>query len=119
MTCPTGPARSTPSTARRPAGGTEPERPPRGPPPGPAGLRRATHQLQQELQREHREDELAAELHTTPGKIRRIMEIAKQPVSIDTPLDESEDSFLGDFIEDDRMATPLEEAQRQLLKEEV
>jgi RNA polymerase primary sigma factor len=84
-----------------------------------ARLRRATHQLQQDLQREPTEDELAAELRTTPQKVRRIMEIAKQPVSLEAPLDESEDSFLGDFIEDDRVATPLEEAQRQLLREEV
>ena len=84
-----------------------------------ARLRRATHQLQQELQREPSEEELARELHTTPRKVRQIMEIAKQPVSLEAPLDESEDSFLGDFIEDDRVATPLEEAQRQLLREEV
>ncbi len=84
-----------------------------------ARLRRATHQLQQDLHREPTEDELANELHTTPSKVRRIMEIAKQPVSLEAPLDESEDSFLGDFIEDSSVATPLEEAQRQLLREEV
>ncbi len=84
-----------------------------------ARLRRATHQLQQDLRREPTEDELANELHTTPSKVRQIMGIARQPVALEAPLDESEDSFLGDFIEDSSVATPLEEAQRQLLREEV
>jgi RNA polymerase sigma factor RpoD-like protein len=84
-----------------------------------ARLRRETHQLQQTLQREPTEDELAAALGTTARKIRAILEIAKQPVSLESPLDDAEDSFLGDFIEDDRVATPMEEASRQLLREEV
>ncbi|HUS15435.1 MAG TPA: sigma-70 family RNA polymerase sigma factor [Chloroflexia bacterium] len=84
-----------------------------------ARLRRETHTLQQELQREPTEDELAKRLDITPSKVRRFMEIAKQPVSLESPLDDAEDSFLGDFIEDDRIATPIEEASRQLLREEV
>jgi len=84
-----------------------------------ARLRRETHQLQQTLQREPTEDELAAALDISPAKVRRIMEIAKQPVSLESPLDDAEDSFLGDFIEDERQATPIEEASRQLLREEV
>ena len=84
-----------------------------------ARLRRETHQLQQTLQREPTEEELATALGITAGKVRRIMEIAKQPVSLESPLDDAEDSFLGDFIEDDRIATPMEEASRQLLREEV
>ncbi|HMA34778.1 MAG TPA: sigma-70 family RNA polymerase sigma factor [Chloroflexia bacterium] len=84
-----------------------------------ARLRRETHQLQQNLQREPTEEELAAALGITAAKVRRIMEIAKQPVSLESPLDDAEDSFLGDFIEDDKVATPIEEASRQLLREEV
>jgi RNA polymerase primary sigma factor len=84
-----------------------------------ARLRRETHQLQQTLQREPTEEELAKALDISPAKVRRIVEIAKQPVSLESPLDDAEDSFLGDFIEDDRVATPIEEASRQLLREEV
>ena len=82
-------------------------------------LRRTTHQLQQTLGREPSEEELAKELNTTASKVRSIMELAKQPVSLEAPLDEAEDSFLGDFIEDQSVATPLEEAERQMLREEV
>ncbi len=84
-----------------------------------ARLRRETHQLQQSLQREPTEEELAEALGVHASKVRRIMEIAKQPVSLESPLDDAEDSFLGDFIEDERLATPMEEASRQLLREEV
>ena len=84
-----------------------------------ARLRRETHQLQQQLQREPTEEELALQLGISATKVRRIMEIAKQPVSLESPLDDAEDSFLGDFIEDERLATPMEEASRQLLREEV
>ncbi len=84
-----------------------------------ARLRRETHQLQQSLQREPTEEELAEALGVNAVKVRRIMEIAKQPVSLESPLDDAEDSFLGDFIEDERLATPMEEASRQLLREEV
>ena len=84
-----------------------------------ARLRRETHQLQQTLQREPTEEELAKALDISPAKVRRIVEIAKQPVSLESPLDDAEDSFLGDFIEDSTVATPIEEASRQLLREEV
>ncbi len=82
-------------------------------------LKKVSHDLQQRLQREPTEMELAAEMGLTPAKVQRIMEIAKHPVSIDTPLDESEDSVLGDFIEDEKVATPMEEATQQLLKEQI
>ena len=76
-----------------------------------ARLRRATHQLQQDPPARADRGRIGQRArHTTPSKVRRIMEIAKQPVSLEAPLDESEDSFLGDFIEDERLATPLEEA---------
>ncbi|MGI8588564.1 MAG: sigma-70 family RNA polymerase sigma factor [Chloroflexia bacterium] len=84
-----------------------------------ARLRRETHTLQQRLQREPTEEELAQALGTTALRVRQIMEIAKQPVSLEAPLDDTEDSFLGDLIEDERVATPVEEASRQLLREEV
>ena len=82
-------------------------------------LKRASHDLQQRLQREPSELEIAAEMGLTLAKVQRIIEIAKHPVSIDTPLDESEDSFLGDFIEDEKVATPMEEATQRLLKEQI
>ncbi len=82
-------------------------------------LKRASHDLQQRLQREPSELEIATEMGLTLAKVQRIIEIAKHPVSMDTPLDESEDSFLGDFIEDEKVATPLDEATQRLLKEQI
>ncbi len=82
-------------------------------------LKKASHDLQQRLQREPSELEIAAEMGLTLAKVQRIIEIAKHPVSIDTPLDENEDSFLGDLIEDQKVATPMEEATQRLLKEQI
>jgi len=84
-----------------------------------ARLRRETHQLQQTLQREPTEDELAAVLDISPARVRRMIEIAKQPVSLDAPLDEEQESLVGDFVEDVGQAPLIEEASRQLLREEV
>jgi RNA polymerase primary sigma factor len=82
-------------------------------------LKKTSHDLQQRLQREPTELEIAAEMGLTIAKVQRIIEIAKHPVSLEAPLDESEDSFLGDFIEDVKVATPMEEATQRLLKEQI
>ena len=82
-------------------------------------LRRAAHELQQELLREPTEEELGKKLDISAEKVRKILDMARHPASLDAPMEEGEDNFLGDFIEDDRAATPMEEASRQMLKEQV
>jgi RNA polymerase primary sigma factor len=82
-------------------------------------LRRAAHELQQKLLREPTEEELGAELNMSAERVRKILDMARHPASLDAPMEEGEDSFLGDFIEDERTATPMEEASRQMLKEQV
>ena len=82
-------------------------------------LRRAAHELQQKLLREPTEEELGQELGMPAERVRKILDMARHPASLDAPMEEGEDSFLGDFIEDERTATPMEEASRQMLKEQV
>lgn len=82
-------------------------------------LRRAAHELQQELLREPTEEELGKKLDISAEKVRKILDMARHPASLDAPMEEGEDNFLGDFIEDERAATPMEEASRQMLKEQV
>jgi RNA polymerase primary sigma factor len=82
-------------------------------------LRRAAHELQQKLLREPTEEELGQELGMSAERVRKILDMARHPASLDAPMEEGEDSFLGDFIEDERTATPMEEASRQMLKEQV
>ena len=82
-------------------------------------LRRAAHELQQELLREPTEEELGKKLDMSAEKVRKILDMARHPASLDAPMEEGEDNFLGDFIEDERTATPMEEASRQMLKEQV
>ncbi len=82
-------------------------------------LRRAAHELQQELLREPTEEELGRKLGIPPDRVRRILDMARHPASLDAPVEEGEDSFLGDFIEDEHTGAPEEEASRQILKEQV
>ena len=82
-------------------------------------LRRAAHELQQKLLREPTEEELGKELGMPAERVRRILDMARHPASLDAPMEEGEDSFLGDFIEDESTGAPEEEASRQMLKEQV
>jgi RNA polymerase primary sigma factor len=82
-------------------------------------LIRTSRRLQQELGREPSTEELAKELEITPERVREILKISQEPVSLETPIGEEEDSSLGDFIEDSKMPAPAEEANRQLLREQV
>ena len=61
-------------------------------------------------------EEIAAELGVSPEKVREIMKIAQDPVSLETPIGEEEDSHLGDFIQDDNVPVPAEAAAQTLLK---
>jgi RNA polymerase primary sigma factor len=82
-------------------------------------LIRTSRRLQQELGREPTTDELAKELEITPERVREILKISQEPVSLETPIGEEEDSSLGDFIEDSKMPAPADAANRQLLREQV
>jgi RNA polymerase primary sigma factor len=82
-------------------------------------LRRAAHELQQKLLREPTEEELGQALNMPAERVRKILDMARHPASLDAPMEEGEDSFLGDFIEDERTGGPEEEASRQMLKEQV
>jgi RNA polymerase primary sigma factor len=82
-------------------------------------LLRTQRQLLQELGREPTPEEVAEKMGITPEKVREILKIAQEPVSLETPIGEEEDSELGDFIEDKSAEAPLEKAASSLLKEDL
>ena len=82
-------------------------------------LIRVSRQLLQELGREPTAEELAVEMQMPEEKVREIMKIAQEPVSLETPIGEEEDSHLGDFIPDDDIPAPAEAAAFTLLKEQL
>lgn len=82
-------------------------------------LIRVSRQLLQELGREPIPEEIAKEMNITEEKVREIMKIAQEPVSLETPIGEEEDSHLGDFIEDHDARAPAEEASFTLLREQL
>ncbi len=82
-------------------------------------LIRESRRLLQELGREPKPDELAKELNMSYDKVREIMKIAQEPVSLETLIGEEEDSHLGDFIPDDEAPAPAEAASYMLLKEQL
>jgi RNA polymerase primary sigma factor len=80
---------------------------------------RATRQLLQKLGREPSPEEIAEYLGCPEEKVREIQKIAQDPVSLETPIGEEEDSHLGDFIEDDRALSPSDVAEGNMLKEQL
>ncbi|MDQ3539335.1 MAG: RNA polymerase sigma factor RpoD [Chloroflexota bacterium] len=82
-------------------------------------LIRTSRQMQQQLGREPTTDELAREMEITPDRVREILKISQDPVSLEMPVGEEDDSQLGDFIEDQKMLAPADAATRQLLREHV
>jgi len=82
-------------------------------------LLRVSRQLVQELGREPSHEELAKELNMPVEKVREISKISQEPVSLETPIGEEEDSHLGDFIPDDDAPAPSEAASFVLLKEQL
>jgi RNA polymerase primary sigma factor len=82
-------------------------------------LMRTARRLLQELGREPSPEEIGVEMEMTPDRVREIMKVSQEPVSLETPIGEEEDSHLGDFIPDDGSAAPSEAASHQLLKEQV
>ena len=82
-------------------------------------LIRVSRQLLQELGREPSDDELAKEMQMPVDKVREIRKIAQEPVSLETPIGEEEDSHLGDFIPDEDIPAPADAAAFTLLKEQL
>ena len=82
-------------------------------------LIRVSRQLLQQLGREPSPEEIAKEMDISVERVREIMKIAQEPVSLDTPIGEEEDSHLGDFIEDQDAPAPADAASFMLLKEQL
>lgn len=82
-------------------------------------LIRVSRQLLQELGREPTPEEIAAKLDMPVERVREILKISQEPVSLETPIGEEEDSHLGDFIQDDNVPVPAEAAAQTLLKEQL
>lgn len=82
-------------------------------------LARIQRQLTLELNREPSEEELAKKMNISIDKIREIYKISQEPVSLETPIGEEDDSHLGDFIKDERNMSPEEYATNELLKDEI
>lgn len=82
-------------------------------------LIRVSRQLLQELGREPMPEEIAKELDMPVERVREILKISQEPVSLETPIGEEEDSHLGDFIQDDNVPVPAEAAAQTLLKEQL
>ena len=82
-------------------------------------LIRISRRLLQELGREPTSEEIAEEMGISPEKVREIIKVSQEPVSLETPIGEEEDSHLGDFVEDQSTMAPAEAASHQLLKEQV
>ena len=82
-------------------------------------LIRVSRQLLQELGREPTPEEIAEEMDTPVDRVREILKISQEPVSLETPIGEEEDSHLGDFIQDDNVPVPADAAAFTLLKEQL
>ena len=82
-------------------------------------MRRVQLQLIQELGREPNIEELALGMETTPDKVENLLEIARRPVSLETPIDDEGDSTFGDFVEDVNSPAPAEEVATYLLHEQL
>jgi len=82
-------------------------------------LIRVSRQLLQELGREPTPEEIGAEMNMAVERVREILKISQEPVSLETPIGEEEDSHLGDFIQDDNVPVPADAAAFTLLKEQL
>jgi RNA polymerase primary sigma factor len=82
-------------------------------------LVRVSRQLVQEYGREPTSEEIGAGMEIPPDRVREIMKVSQEPVSLEMPIGEEDDSHLGDFLQDDAALAPQEAASHQLLKEQV
>ncbi|MGI8642962.1 MAG: RNA polymerase sigma factor RpoD [Thermomicrobiales bacterium] len=82
-------------------------------------LIRTSRRLYQELGREPTSEEIAVEVELPAARVREILKIAQDPISLETPVGEEDDSSLGDFIQDDKILAPVDAASSQMLKEQM
>jgi RNA polymerase primary sigma factor len=82
-------------------------------------LLRVSHRLTQELGRDPSSDELAEALDVTPKKVETMIQVARRPLSLETPTDDEEDSFLGDFVPDEDSPAPADIVTQNLLREQL
>ena len=82
-------------------------------------LIRTSRRLQQELGREPTSEEIGVEMELDADRVREIIKISQEPVSLEMPIGEEEDSSLGDFIEDNKILAPADAASRKMLKEQM
>src|SRR5512146_1890040 len=80
-------------------------------------LNRISRQMLQEMGREPTPEELAVRMEMPEDKVRKVLKIAKEPISMETPIGDDEDSHLGDFIEDTSVASPVDQATMESLRE--
>jgi len=82
-------------------------------------VKRTSHKLQQSMLREPTPEEIAESLGITAGKVRRTLEASMHPLSLEMPVGQEGEGSMGDFIEDDRLATPAEAAAQTMLREQI
>src|SRR5207248_5593304 len=82
-------------------------------------LRNISKQIMQEVGREPTIEEIARRAKMSVGETRRVLKISRHPISLDRPVGESEDSYFGDFIEDERAENPVESATQEMLKDKI
>ncbi|MDP9365875.1 MAG: RNA polymerase sigma factor RpoD [Chloroflexota bacterium] len=82
-------------------------------------VKKTGHRLQQILEREPTQEEIARAMDISDDKVRQVLDVSRHPVSLEAPVGQDGDAFLGDFIEDDTMPQPLELASQELLKSQI
>jgi len=82
-------------------------------------LHRVTRRLTQEYGREPTVEEIGEEMEMTPDRVEEILKISQEPISLETPIGEEEDTHLGDFIEDRKILPPVDTASYELLKQQI
>jgi RNA polymerase primary sigma factor len=82
-------------------------------------VKKTSHRLQQILEREPSKEELARALDIPQEKVRQVLDVSRHPISLEAPVGAEGDAFLGDFIEDDKIPTPMELASQHLLKSQI
>jgi RNA polymerase primary sigma factor len=82
-------------------------------------VKKTGHRLQQILEREPTQEEIARAMDISDDKVRQVLDVSRHPISLEAPVGQEGDAFLGDFIEDESMPQPLELASHQLLKSQI
>ena len=82
-------------------------------------VKKTGHRLQQILEREPTQEEIARAMDVSDDKVRQVLDVSRHPISLEAPVGQDGDAFLGDFIEDETMPQPLELASQELLKAQI